>query len=226
MSNTIACENRSTFFDVTKRVSASSKARLSGAQKSQSSGARLEGFLTKLTGEEREPPRRSGYFGQPLAPASTKTLIFVSVLVLLLMLPAASINNDFLAVGACVLVAGLGMVVLDVHGRQRAKLHPHPLLRSDRLPEDSRMMRVFIYSLSAALLVAFMLLLYSMKRQPTPYPFFLTVAFLFLIAPQLQAKRAIRLYDAEHGRRVPPQKSEDSVAARSVRKRRRRRHKR
>ncbi len=144
-----------------------------------------------------DPPERTrtGYFGQPLAPVSLPVLVSVGIASAILLLGAARITNEYGAITACVLAVVACASVLDVVGRRRAKTHPHPLLKANRLPSDSMAMKALLYSAVVSALIILMLYANESGRVPTPWPFFLTVAFLYLIAPQIQARRAIRLYD-------------------------------
>jgi hypothetical protein len=155
-----------------------------------------------------------------VAPAPIKVLAGVVFLCVVGLLASARLPEDWMAVAGCIVVLSSGAVVLEYTGRAEAARHPHPLYEPGRLPSDSPRLKV----VSVVLVLVILVLVISASVRPgqsaSPFPFFLAAAYLFLVLPQVLARRALRLYDGSTSETVI---SGDSGKAK--RKRRRKKHK-
>ena len=133
------------------------------------------------------------YFERPLAPAPTPVLgSVVAAVAILLAVVAAAITNDWAAVASCTAVIGLGAAALDVAGRKRATREPDSLYTAQRLPSEKTRLKPAIVSLTLLVVVFYAGATVRPNIRPSPLPYFLAGAFLYLVLPQLLARRVLR----------------------------------
>lgn len=147
----------------------------------------------------KDEGRKSGYFSQPIAPVGKGTVLLVTLAAAVLLMPIASISIELLAVFGCVLVLLAALAITDVLGRRKAAQKPHPLY-SAALPEDSWRMKAFLWSCATAVLLVLWTFSLDQKKMLTPWPYFMIALFLTVVVPQIQAWRAVKLYDRKQGR--------------------------
>lgn len=112
------------------------------------------------------------------------------------LLAASKLTNDWVAVAGCIVVVSCGAIVLEYSGRAEAQRHPHPLYIPGRLPSDSPRIKLVSIILTLALLVMVVSVSVQPGQQASPFPFFLAVGYIFLVLPQVLARRAIRRHDS------------------------------
>jgi len=133
-------------------------------------------------------------------------LVGVAALGTLLLLGASrAFTNDWLAVVGCFAVLGLGAVALDVTGRRAAVVAPDPIYVSSKLPYERTRLKPFAVVATLIVLVVVVTASARPGKEASPFPFFAAAAFLYLVLPQLLARRAVRRARAGslRSRRVP-----------------------
>lgn len=116
----------------------------------------------------------------------------VAVLVALLLTGASTLSNDWLAVAGCFAGLGAGAAILDAMGRRRAVQHPHPLLQTARLPSAKTRLKPAIIGATLLALVLYVTANARPGEHASPLPYFLAAEFLYLVMPQLLARRLLR----------------------------------
>lgn len=125
----------------------------------------------------------------------------VIVVTFLLYGAATKFENDWVAVFACLGVLGISSIVLDRAGRNAAIRHPHPLWYDQRLPYEKSILKNIVV-LVVLLIVILSAVETSVETAGTssygsPFPYFLAAGFLYLVVPQVFARRIRRRHDAD-----------------------------
>jgi hypothetical protein len=157
-----------------------------------------------------------------VAPAPGRMLAGVVLLCSLGLLASSALPADWMAVAGCIIVLTSGALILEYSGRAVAERHPHPLYLRGRLPSDSPRLKTGVVVATLAVLVAVTSLTVPPEGFVSPFPFFVTAEFLFLVLPQLLARRAIRNYDRAHD---PARSAQEGGNAPRKRKRKKSKHK-
>ncbi len=132
---------------------------------------------------------------RPLAPAPWPVFAGVVALASFLLFAASSrATSDWGAVFGCLGILAGAAYVLDRSGRAEAAKRPHPLY-SDRLPSEPSKLKIALVLLVLAGLVMFATLTATSTSFGSSFPYFLAAGFLFLVLPQLMARRVIRRHD-------------------------------
>lgn len=137
-----------------------------------------------------------GYFSRALAPAPFLVLTaVVAGAVLLLTAAAKEVSNDYLASASCFFVLLGGAAVLDYTGRRRARESPHPLYKPDGLPYERTPIKPLLVLTTLLAVIVYASVNVEPGEWGSPLPYFLGAAFLFLVMPQLLARRFVRQFD-------------------------------
>lgn len=134
------------------------------------------------------------YFSRPLAPAPRA--IFAAVVVVaigLLYSVSENVSNDYLQAFSCFMVLASGAIVFDYTGRRHASRHPDSIYKPDGLPTGSPRIKAIIVIVTLFWLIGYVTPRAEPGNWGSPMPYFLAVGFLFLVMPQLLARREIRL---------------------------------
>lgn len=158
--------------------------------------------------KRKTAPAKGEREAKRVAPVSLRLLVVVVFLCSGGLLASAKAPNDWIAITGCTVVLTIGFLIFEFAGRKEAERHPHPMYEPGRLPSpESKKTRFFAMVLTTSVLIVVVALTVGPNREPSPFPFFLAAAYLFLILPQTQARRAVKEYNAAH---VPREHGEES----------------
>lgn len=155
---------------------------------------------------KKTTPGRAERSQQPVAPVSGRLLAGVVLLSMVGLLLAAMIPSDVAAIAGCIAVLLAGGMFLDKKGRERAVQSPHPLYEPGRLPQSSPKLKVLAMVMTLVFLVLILGVTAGPDRAPSPFPFFLAAGWIYLLLPQLLARRALRIFESAEKKLGEPAK--------------------
>ncbi len=129
---------------------------------------------------------------RPLAPAPVPVLAGVVASALLIAyLISIRAGNDWLAVFAFVGTVGLASIILDRAGRAEAVKHPHRLYTGKRLPTEKSFLRTAMIAATLLITLAYIVATADPAKRSTPTPYFVAVIIIYLVIPQIVARRVV-----------------------------------